>query len=125
MAKELEELILTREAKIAIIGLGYVGLPLAMEFCTAGYNVVGFDTDKQRVEALREGKSCVLDVPSEIVAVAVREGRFKAFTEFDHLQDVDAVSICVPTLLRKIKTRMYPNYLLLPETNSKNTSTGR
>jgi len=101
--RSLEEIIFTKKAKIGIIGLGYVGLPLAMEFCRAGYEVFGFDTDPQKVEALREGKSYVLDVPSETVAAAVREGRFKAFTEFDHLRDVDAVSICVPTPLRKTK----------------------
>lgn len=99
----LENLILTRHAKVGVIGLGYVGLPLAVEFCHAGYDVVGFDTDKQKVEALRQGKSYVLDVRSETVAAAVRKGRFAAFTEFYHLQDVDAVSICVPTPLRKTK----------------------
>lgn len=101
--KPLEEMILTRKARIGVIGLGYVGLPLAMAFCRAGYDVVGFDTDRQKVEALRQGKSYVLDVHPETVATAVREGRFRASTKFDHLQDVDAVSICVPTPLRKTK----------------------
>ena len=69
--KPLEEMILTKKARIGVIGLGYVGLPLAMEFFRAGYEVFGFDTDPQKVEALREGKSYVLDVPSETVAAAV------------------------------------------------------
>lgn len=101
--QRLKEKILARKASIGVIGLGYVGLPLAMEFCRAGYNVVGFDTDRQKVETLNAGKSYLPDVPSETVAAAVQVGRFTACSEFDRLSDVDAVSICVPTPLRKTK----------------------
>ncbi|MEW6724064.1 MAG: nucleotide sugar dehydrogenase [Bacillota bacterium] len=101
--QRLKEKILTRKATIGVIGLGYVGLPLAMEFCRAGYNVVGFDTDQHKVEALKAGKSYIPDVPSETVAAAVQAGRFAACSEFDRLSEVGAVSICVPTPLRKTK----------------------
>ena len=90
-----------RNATAAVIGLGYVGLPLAMEIAAAGFKVVGIDLDRNKIADLREGKSYILDVPSATVADAVKAGRFTPTTDFSALRDVDAVSICVPTPLSK------------------------
>lgn len=88
-------------AKISVLGLGYVGLPLAVVFAEAGFNVVGVDPIQSKVDALNRGESYVLDVPGEKVARLVREGRLQATTDFSALKDADAISICVPTPLRK------------------------
>jgi UDP-N-acetyl-D-glucosamine dehydrogenase len=90
-----------RNATAAVIGLGYVGLPLAMEIAAAGFKVVGIDLDRNKIADLREGKSYILDVPSASVADAVKAGRFTPTTDFSALRDVDTVSICVPTPLSK------------------------
>ena len=90
-----------RSATAAVIGLGYVGLPLAMEIAAAGFKVVGIDLDRNKIADLREGKSYILDVPSATVADAVKAGRFTPTTDFSPLRDVDTVSICVPTPLSK------------------------
>jgi len=90
-----------RNATAAVIGLGYVGLPLAMEIAAAGFKVVGIDLDRSKIADLREGKSYILDVPSATVADAVKAGRFTPTTDFSALRDVDTVSICVPTPLSK------------------------
>ena len=92
-----------REARVAILGLGYVGLPLAMEFVRAGYDVTGLDVDAARVDTLNAGKSHVGDVPSSVVRAAVRSGRFRASTDFDRIREADAVSLCVPTPLGKTR----------------------
>lgn len=88
-----------REAVVGIIGLGYVGLPLAVVFAEAGFRVVGIDVDARKVDAINAGQSYVQDVPSEAL-VALR-GRLSATTDFAALAKCDAVSICVPTPLRK------------------------
>jgi UDP-N-acetyl-D-glucosamine dehydrogenase len=88
-------------ARIAIVGLGYVGLPLATVFAEAGYAVTGIDLDTRKVSALCQGESYVLDVPSEQVKRLVASGRLTATTDFSALAQADAVSICVPTPLRK------------------------
>jgi UDP-N-acetyl-D-glucosamine dehydrogenase len=90
-----------RNATAAVIGLGYVGLPLAMEIAAARFKVVGIDLDRNKIADLREGKSYILDVPSASVADAVKAGRFTPTTDFSALRDVDTVSICVPTPLSK------------------------
>jgi len=90
-----------RSAKISVLGLGYVGLPLAVVFAEAGFNVVGVDPNQDKVDTLNRGESYVLDVPGEKVAHLVREGRLQATTDFSVLKDADAISICVPTPLRK------------------------
>ena len=99
----LLEKIERREARLGVLGMGYVGLPLAMEFCKAGFEVVGFDVDAQRVGKLADGVSYIKDVPSAEVARFVKEGLFRATTDFDLLAEVDTVNICVPTPLRKTK----------------------
>jgi UDP-N-acetyl-D-glucosamine dehydrogenase len=92
-----------KKAVIGVIGLGYVGLPLAMEFTKAGFSVVGIDVDPAKVASLSKGRSYVQDVPDRDVKAALKAGRLTATTDFAALRRVDAVSICVPTPLRKTK----------------------
>ncbi len=99
----LKEKLRSREARLGVIGLGYVGLPLAMEFERAGFRVTGIDSDASKVEKLRSGTSYIQDVPSEWVAEATAKGTFEATTEFEVLRELDSVDICVPTPLRKTK----------------------
>jgi UDP-N-acetyl-D-glucosamine dehydrogenase len=89
--------------RVGIVGLGYVGLPLAIAMHRAGYDVVGVDVDEETVDTLRSGESTVSDVSDADVAAAVDEG-ITFTTEYDALADVDGVSICVPTPLRKTDT---------------------
>lgn len=93
----------SREALIAVIGMGYVGLPLAVEFARAGYRVIGVDVDAAKVERLNAGASYIPDVPTADVADLAARGLLSATTDFSVLRDVDAISICVPTPLRKTK----------------------
>lgn len=90
-----------RTAVVSVLGLGYVGLPLAVVFAEAGYRVIGIDPIQSKVDALNRGESYVMDVPSGTVARLVKAGKLKATTDFAAIQEVDAVSICVPTPLRK------------------------
>jgi UDP-N-acetyl-D-glucosamine dehydrogenase len=90
-----------KSATIAILGLGYVGLPLATVFAKAGFKVIGVDPVTEKVEMINQGKSYVLDVADEQVASLVRDGFLKATSDFAALKNADAVSICVPTPLRK------------------------
>jgi len=90
-------------ARIGVIGLGYVGLPLAAEFGKAGYRVTGFEIDKKRVAALNAGRSYIQDVPTREVRDLVRAGRLHATLDFDELKQMDAIDICVPTPLRKTR----------------------
>jgi UDP-N-acetyl-D-glucosamine dehydrogenase len=99
----LEEQIGARTARVGVIGLGYVGLPLAVEFAKAGFDVTGFDVDASKVAAVNEGRSYILDVAGADVAERVRAGRLRATTGTSALADMDVVDICVPTPLRKTK----------------------
>src|ERR1017187_3290289 len=87
--------------KTAIVGLGYVGLPLSLQFARSGVTVLGLDVDVAKVDALHQGKSYIKHIPSETVAEAVRSGTFSAATDFSRIREVDAVIICVPTPLNK------------------------
>lgn len=89
------------EAKIGIIGMGYVGLPLAVVLAEAGYEVTGIDLSEEKVASLNSGRSYIEDVPDEVLAPLVNSGKLKASTSFDVLSEMDGVSICVPTPLRK------------------------
>ncbi|RMG89848.1 MAG: nucleotide sugar dehydrogenase [Chloroflexi bacterium] len=93
----------SREARIGVVGLGYVGLPLAAAFAEVGFHVIGLDVNPQKVAILQSGRSYVPDVPTEQLRPLVENGRFVATTSYDDLRDVDAISICVPTPLRKTK----------------------
>jgi len=90
-----------RTARVAVLGLGYVGLPLAAAFAEAGFEVLGIDPDKHKVDTIRRGESHIHDVPGSQVARLVSSGKLRASTDFSGLADADAVSICVPTPLRK------------------------
>ena len=103
MKQKLLSRINDKSAKIGVIGLGYVGLPLVVEFGKAGFHVIGYDVSQRVVESLMAGRSHIQDVPSEDVAVLVRSGLFEATTDERRLAELDAVSIAVPTPL--VKTR--------------------
>jgi UDP-N-acetyl-D-glucosamine dehydrogenase len=90
-----------KKVNVAILGLGYVGLPLAAVFCEAGFKVTGVDPDKRKVDALTRGESYIPDVKTELIAKLVKSGMLTATTDFSVLQNMDAVSICVPTPLRQ------------------------
>src|SRR5664279_2951510 len=87
--------------KTAIVGLGYVGLPLSLQFARSGVTVLGLDVDSAKVDALHQGKSYIKHIPSEAVAEAVQAGTFSAATDFGRIREVDAIIICVPTPLNK------------------------
>ncbi len=93
----------SKTARVGIVGLGYVGLPLAVEFAKAGFHVTGIDLQQSRVDRLMQGESYVQDVPSGEVAQLVSAGRFDATTDFSVVRDLDTINICVPTPLRKTK----------------------
>jgi UDP-N-acetyl-D-glucosamine dehydrogenase len=99
----LEQKLVDRSARLGVIGLGYVGLPLAIEFARAGFEVVGIDVDPEKVAQLEKGESYIKDVPSAHVAEAVQAGRFTATTDFSVLSTVDTIDICVPTPLSKTR----------------------
>ena len=90
-----------KSALIGVVGIGYVGLPLAVVFAQAGFTVVGVDPISEKVEAINRGESYILDVDSAEVAALVKAGKLSATTNYAALAEVDAVSICVPTPLRK------------------------
>ncbi|MQA90957.1 MAG: nucleotide sugar dehydrogenase [Gemmatimonas sp.] len=88
---------------LGVLGLGYVGLPLALETAKSGYRVLGFDVSPQVVDLVNRGESHVQDVPSELLSALVGEGLLSATTDFSRLAECDAISVCVPTPLNKIK----------------------
>ncbi len=92
-----------REATIGVIGLGYVGLPLAVAFARAGFRVIGFELDPEKVRSLSESRSYIADVPDAELAAAVTSGRLSATTNFAELSRTDVVNVCVPTPLTKSK----------------------
>src|SRR5882724_11532337 len=102
-ARVLEEKIRTRQAKVGIVGLGYVGLPLAVEFAKAGFAVTGIDLSDSKIARINDGDSYVGDVPSATLAPLVESGKLKATADFSVIRDHDTVNICVPTPLRKTK----------------------
>jgi UDP-N-acetyl-D-glucosamine dehydrogenase len=87
--------------KTAVIGLGYVGLPLSFQFARCGVTVLGLDIDTSKVDALNQGKSYIKHISSETVAEAVRSGTFSASSDFSRIKEVDSIIICVPTPLNK------------------------
>jgi len=100
-AEKLLRKIENRTAHLGVIGLGYVGLPLAVEFAQAGFEVTGIDVDERRVRELERGRSYIQDVPTADVRTLVRSGHLKATVDFSVLRRVDAVNVCVPTPLSK------------------------
>ncbi len=99
----LQEKIRARRARVGIVGLGYVGLPLAVEFARAGFPVTGIDVSRAKTEQVNQGDSYVGDVPSEVLRPLAESGKLRATTDFSAVLDLDTINICVPTPLRKTK----------------------
>jgi len=92
-AKILEEKIRSRQARVGIVGLGYVGLPLAVEFAKAGFQVTGIDLNPDKTGRVNAGESYVGDIPSSVLSGIVRDGRLRATTELDAVRDLETVNI--------------------------------
>jgi UDP-N-acetyl-D-glucosamine dehydrogenase len=103
MHQQILEKIESRSLRVAVIGLGYVGLPLAITFAQAGFHVEGLDVDEQKVEKANRGESYIPDIPDRTLQALIAEKRLHFTTDFAVLDQVDAVSICVPTPLRKTR----------------------
>ena len=99
----LKNKIENRDAQIGVIGLGYVGLPLAMEFVRAGFHVTGIDVDQEKVKKLNRGENYIQDIKDESVKNAVEMNQLSATSDFSVIQNLDAIFICVPTPLNKQK----------------------
>jgi UDP-N-acetyl-D-glucosamine dehydrogenase len=102
-SKILEQKILSRSARVGIVGLGYVGLPLAVEFARAGFSVTGIDLSGEKIAAVNAGRSYIGDISSDTLAPLVESGKLCATTDFSAVADLDTINICVPTPLRKTK----------------------
>ena len=103
MKTELSQLITEKKARVGVIGLGYVGLPLVVEFAAKGFKGIGFEVDERKARQINAGSSYIGDVPSSRVRELVKTERLRATTDFKHLAECDAIIICVPTPLRKTK----------------------
>ncbi len=103
LSAALTDKIQNKEARVGIIGLGYVGLPLAVEFAQAGYHVVGIDTDSSKVDALNKGDCYITDISADLFSDMVSTGRLRATQDYGAIGELDAISICVPTPLRKTR----------------------
>src|SRR5438128_12402252 len=93
----------SRRARVGVVGLGYVGLPLAVEFSRSGFTTTGIDLDRRKIEAIQQGTSYIPDVPTAEVARLVNEGQLQATTNFSVVATLDTINICVPTPLRKTR----------------------
>src|ERR1700755_950936 len=101
--EQLRQKIADKTACIGVIGLGYVGLPLIVEFALKGYHGIGFEVDGKKIDEINNGRSYIVDVPAEAVKKCVDAGTLKATTDFSELGQCDVIVICVPTPLRKTK----------------------
>src|SRR2546426_224104 len=130
---EIINLIKDQRAHVGVIGLGYVGLPLATEFASKGFNATGFEVDQKKAEQINSGQSYIGDVSTRQVKASVDAKRLRATTDFNHLTECDAIIICVPTPLRKtkepdvsyilaaaeeIKKRLHPGQLIILESTT-------
>lgn len=102
-ALTLKQRIQNRTAKVGVIGLGYVGLPLAVEFAQAGFDVIGMDVQAGKVDQFNGGDSYIKDVSNDVFTPLVESGKLRATTDFSIITELDTVDICVPTPLRKTK----------------------
>src|SRR5260221_753629 len=100
---QLQDRLEKHTAQVGIIGLGYVGLPLAVAFAEAGFTVIGLDLSEPKVTSLNNGQSYIPDIPTKQLAPLVKSGKLRATMNYAELHNIDAVSICVPTPLRKTK----------------------
>ncbi|MFH1458515.1 MAG: nucleotide sugar dehydrogenase [Candidatus Omnitrophota bacterium] len=95
-----------KEVKFAVVGLGYVGLPLAIEFAKKGFSVLGVDVDEDRIQHIQRKESYISDVPTRELRQIIHSGRFRAVSDFKALEDSDVIIICVPTPLKR---KYHPN----------------
>jgi UDP-N-acetyl-D-glucosamine dehydrogenase len=102
-AEELRSRISNRSARVGVVGLGYVGLPLAVEFARAGFEVIGIDVQQSKVDQFNGGHSYIKDVKDGVFHPLVQSGKLRATTDFSIIAELDTVDICVPTPLRKTK----------------------
>lgn len=122
---ELVNLIKAKRARVGVIGLGYVGLPLATEFAGKGLTATGFEVDEDKVAKINSGASYIGDVASELIKEAVAAGRLAATKDFNQLKECDAIIICVPTPLRKTKEPDVSYILAAAEEIKKQLRTGQ
>jgi UDP-N-acetyl-D-glucosamine dehydrogenase len=101
--QELLKRIHDRSAVLSVIGMGYVGMPLAVEFAEAGFHVITIDVDQRKVDSINQGESYIEDIPTSRLKPLVESGKLRASSDYSELQTVDALSICVPTPLRQTK----------------------
>ena len=101
---ELKGRFLRQDATVAVIGLGYVGLPLVREFGSAGFKIIGVDVDRAKVEHLNRGESYIRHIESRVVQSLIDEKRFHATLDFGEIAEADAIVVCVPTPLTKHQT---------------------
>ena len=101
--EQLTNKIKTKTARVGVVGLGYVGLPLAVEYASEGYSVTGIDLQASKVDQINNGVSYIQDVPTSVVAPAVAAKKLRATTDFSVVAELDTINICVPTPLRKTK----------------------
>jgi len=102
-AADLRERITKRTARVGVLGLGYVGLPLAVEFAHAGFEVTGIDVQQSKVDQFNRGHSYIKDVKDDVFRPLVESGKLRATTDYSVIRDLDTIDICVPTPLRKTK----------------------
>jgi UDP-N-acetyl-D-glucosamine dehydrogenase len=121
--RTFDQRIATREATLGIVGLGYAGLPLAMTFAEAGFDVVGIDISEERVEAIRQGRSYLVDVPGE--RYTRLDGRLEATSDYGAVSELDALTICVPTPLSKTRTPDVSHVVSAAESVAENLSPGQ
>jgi len=122
---EIISLIENKRARVGVIGLGYVGLPLATEFAGRGFKATGFEVDENKVAEINAGRSYIGDVASELIKQSADGGRLAATTDFTQLRDCDAIIICVPTPLRKTKEPDVSYILAAAEDIKKNLRRGQ
>ncbi len=122
---EITNLIISKSARVGVIGLGYVGLPLAVEFAQAGLFATGFEVDESKASEINSGRSYIGDVQSSAVKELVEAERLRATTDFSHLSECDAIIICVPTPLRKTKEPDISYILAAAEEIQKNLRRGQ
>src|SRR5262249_43648488 len=103
LTERLLERIESREAKVGVVGLGYVGLPLGMAFAEAGFPVLGLDVDRRKIEGVLKGESYIRHIPSELLKRLARSGKLSAASDFAQAATLDCVIICVPTPLTEAR----------------------
>ncbi len=122
---DIQKLIADRNARVGVIGLGYVGLPLAVEFARHGFRATGFEVDANKVITVNKGESHIGDVQSSVLKEMVDADRMQATADFSHLKECDAIIICVPTPLRKTKEPDISYILAAAEQIKKNLRRGQ